>query len=66
LDETRWFKRAPFVRNDGLMFVPASNTWHAFDRRPIPGVRKSLIVNYVTADWRERGQLAFPEAPISE
>ncbi len=65
MDEKSWFKRSPFVRNDGLIFVPGADTWHAFDPRPIPGVRKSLIVNYVTPDWRERSQLAFPETPIA-
>jgi hypothetical protein len=28
-------------------------------------VRTSLIINYVTNEWRAREQLAFPEAPIA-
>jgi hypothetical protein len=28
-------------------------------------VRTSLIINYVTDEWRAREQLAFPEAPIA-
>jgi hypothetical protein len=63
-DEKTWFKRSPFVRNDALVFIPAADTWHGFEPRPIPGVRRSLIVNYVTPEWRDRDQLAFPEAPI--
>jgi hypothetical protein len=51
--------------NRGLVFVPGNDTWHGFRRRPIEGVRKSIIVNYVKDEWRARGELAFPEAPVS-
>jgi hypothetical protein len=27
-------------------------------------VRRSLIVNYVTNEWRAREQLAFPQEPV--
>jgi hypothetical protein len=47
-----------------MVFVPADNTWHGFERRPIEGVRKSVILNYVTAEWRAREQLSFPQAPV--
>ena len=47
-----------------MIFVPADDTFHGFERRPIKGVRKSLIINYVTDEWRAREQLAFGEAPI--
>jgi hypothetical protein len=50
--------------NTGLIFLPASDTWHGFARRPIAGLRRSLIVNYVTPDWRSRHELAFPDQPI--
>jgi hypothetical protein len=50
--------------NRGLIFVPASDTWHGFRRRTIDGVRKSIIVNYVKDEWRARGELAFPENPV--
>ena len=49
--------------NGGLIFLPASDTWHGFARRPLDGVRRSIIVNYVTLDWRARHELAFPECP---
>lgn len=61
--ETR-IGRAPAGFNTGLIFVPAENTWHAFDRRPISGVRKSLIINYVGPEWRNRHELCFPDAPV--
>jgi hypothetical protein len=58
------YKRLPFLRNTALMFVPAENTWHGFAKRPMKGDRRSLILNYVTAEWRDRGQLAFPAIPV--
>jgi hypothetical protein len=51
---------SPFLPNSALIFVPANNTWHGFEKRPISGVRKSLIINYVTEDWRATEQLPFP------
>jgi hypothetical protein len=55
---------APFARNHGLIFVPNGNSWHGFAKRPITGVRRSLIVNYVTPEWRARHELAFPDLPV--
>ena len=57
--------RSPFASNAAMVFVPSDNTYHGFEKRPIPGVRVSLIINYVTNEWRAREQLAFPEAPIA-
>jgi hypothetical protein len=56
--------RADFAWNGALLFVPAGDTWHGFEPRSITGVRRSVIVNYVTADWRAREQLAFSGAPV--
>ncbi len=50
----------PFKSNSALMFIPAQNTWHGFEPRKINGVRKSLIINYVTQDWRNRQELVHP------
>jgi len=52
---------APYKRNCGLIFVPGGDTWHGFRRRPIQGVRRSLIVNYVKPEWRSRHELAYPD-----
>ncbi|MGE0226189.1 MAG: 2OG-Fe(II) oxygenase [Acetobacteraceae bacterium] len=49
----------------GMMFVPGPDTWHGFSRRPIRGVRRSLIVNYVKPEWRSRHELAFPDQPVT-
>lgn len=63
-DENTHVGRSPFEPNSAMIFVPAANTWHGFERRPIQGVRRSIIVNYVTPEWRARDQLAFPESPV--
>jgi len=55
----------PYRRNGGLIFIPAADTWHGFHRRPIEGVRRSLIVNYVRPEWRSRHELAFPDRPAA-
>lgn len=60
-----WAKRTPFEPNTALAFVPGDSTYHGFQERPINGVRKSLIINYVTDEWRDRDQLAFPDKPVS-
>lgn len=56
--------RAPAGRNRGLIFVPHDNTWHGFERRPLNGVRKTLIINYVGPEWRNRHELCFPDHAI--
>ena len=56
--------RAPGTENHGLIFVPGPDTWHGFVRRPIIGVRRSLIVNYVKPEWRSRHELAFPDQAV--
>jgi hypothetical protein len=55
---------APGGFGRGLMFVPGPDTWHGFARRPINGVRRSLIVNYVRPEWRSRHELAFSDQPV--
>lgn len=49
---------APYGRNRGLIFVPGDNTWHGVGHNPITGIRRSLIINYVTSDWRDTWELA--------
>lgn len=60
----RHFGSTPFKRGSAMIFVPGDNTWHGFEKRPIDGVRRSVILNYVTHDWRAREQLSYPEQPI--
>ncbi|MBX9926668.1 MAG: 2OG-Fe(II) oxygenase [Hyphomicrobiaceae bacterium] len=56
--------RSPFEPNGAMIFVPSDDTFHGFESRDIPGVRQSLIINYVTEEWRAREQLAYPDKPI--
>jgi hypothetical protein len=56
--------RPPFEANTALVFIPSNNTFHGFEKRKIEGVRKSVIINYVTNEWKAREQLAYPHAPI--
>jgi len=56
---------SPFAPNAAMVFVPSNITFHGFERRRIEGVRKSVIINYVTNEWRAREQLAFPDRPVA-
>ena len=56
--EHRLLKSAPYEWNAGLIFIPGKDTWHGFTPRPIRGVRKSIIVNYVAPAWRAVHELA--------
>lgn len=56
--------RSPFASNAAMVFVPSNITYHGFEPRKIEGIRKSIIINYVTNDWRAREQLAFDGHPI--
>jgi hypothetical protein len=60
----RHFGAPPFRRGGAMIFVPGDNTWHGFEKRPIEGVRRSVILNYVTHEWRAREQLSYPNAPL--
>jgi hypothetical protein len=62
--DKRLVGRSPFAPNSAMVFVPSKITLHGFEPRPIEGVRKSVIVNFVTNEWRAREQLAFPDQPV--
>jgi hypothetical protein len=55
--EHRLVATAPYEFNSGLIFIPGKNTWHGFTKRPIDGVRKSIIINYVAPAWRATQEL---------
>ncbi|MGI9385387.1 MAG: 2OG-Fe(II) oxygenase [Methyloligellaceae bacterium] len=57
-DSGQWAGTTPYDKNLGLIFIPGPNTWHGFRRRPIRGIRKSIIVNYVGPEWRDTWELA--------
>ncbi|PYD63389.1 hypothetical protein CFR72_07320 [Gluconacetobacter entanii] len=54
--------RASGAFNSGLLFIPSDRSWHGFVRRPITGLRRTLIVNYVGPEWQACDELAFPPA----
>lgn len=49
---------APYAKNKGVIFIPGPETWHGVGHHPVKAVRRSIIINYVTADWREKWELA--------
>lgn len=61
----KWVGRAAGAFNSGVTFIPGPNTWHGFEPRHIEGVRRLMEINYVRPSWRDRGQLCFPDTPIS-
>jgi hypothetical protein len=63
-NENKWVGRTPYQSNSGMIFVPSNITYHGFEKRPIAGVRKLLVINYVTEEWRAREQLAYPDELI--
>ena len=56
-ENSKHVARAPSPFNSAMLFIPGKNTFHGFERRPIKGVRRSLIVNYVGQEWRAREEL---------
>ena len=62
--EKKHVARSPFAFNTAFIFIPGTDTYHGFEPRRIPGVRKSVIINYVTPEWRAREQLANPDKPL--
>lgn len=64
-DAETHYAAAPYAANNALIFYPTKNTWHGFERREIKGIRRSLIVNYVTDEWRNRHELVHPTQPVA-
>jgi len=63
--DKQWRRSVPAAFNSGLIFVPGSRSFHGFRARKIDGIRKSLIVNFVSEEWRNRHELAFPGNPAA-
>ncbi|MGI9424990.1 MAG: 2OG-Fe(II) oxygenase [Hyphomicrobiaceae bacterium] len=49
---------APYGKGRGVFFIPGENSWHGVGKRPFTGVRRSIIINYVSPDWRAFWELA--------
>jgi hypothetical protein len=63
-DRQRHVATIPGDFNCGLVFVPSHDTWHGFQKRPITGLRRSLMLNYVGPEWQSRHELCFPDRPV--
>jgi hypothetical protein len=63
--ERKWVYRTPTGLGCGYIFVPGLDTVHGFEKRDIPGIRRTIIVNYVKDEWRSRHELAFPDQPVT-
>ena len=66
MDANTHYGRAPANPGNAIIFFPSPDTWHGFEPRSIKGVRKTLIINYVTQDWRNRHELVHPSKAMSE
>jgi hypothetical protein len=54
----KYVTTAPYGKNLGVIFIPAKNTWHGVGHHPLKGLRKSIIINYVSPDWRDTFELS--------
>lgn len=54
----KYVTSAPYGRNLGVIFIPGENTWHGVGHHKIAGLRRSIIINFVTSDWRDKWELA--------
>jgi hypothetical protein len=61
---SNFYGTLPHATNRAFIFIPGANSWHGFRPRKITGVRRSLIVNFVTDAWMNRHELAYPDQPI--
>ena len=64
--QKRFVVTTPSAFGQGILFVPREpDSWHGFEKRAISHIRRSLIINYVTDEWRSRHELSFPTREIS-
>lgn len=56
--------RPPALPNSAAIFIPSRDSWHGFAPRPIDGVRRTLIVNFVGPEWQARHELCFPDTSV--
>jgi hypothetical protein len=56
--EYKYVGSAPYGKNLGVIFIPGKNSWHGVGHHPFEGIRKSIIINYVTPEWSDTWELA--------
>ncbi len=54
----KYVTTAPYGKNLGVIFIPSKSSWHGVGHHPLKGLRRSIIINYVTPDWRDTFELA--------
>lgn len=54
----KYVTTAPYGHNLGLLFIPASNTWHGVGHHPLKALRKTIVIDYVNADWPDTSEFA--------
>lgn len=54
----KYVASAPYGKNLGVIFIPHAHSWHGAGHHHFEGIRKSIIINYVTSDWRDKWELA--------
>lgn len=64
VDEDTFHSTVPYKTNNALLFFATDKTWHGFEPRTIKGIRKTLIVNFVTQEWRNRQELVHPTRAV--
>ena len=62
-NDMKFYESCPGDFNCGLVFIPGTNSYHGFEKRPIKSIRRSLMLNYVGQEWRARHELCFPDQP---
>ncbi|MBS0271206.1 MAG: 2OG-Fe(II) oxygenase [Proteobacteria bacterium] len=65
-DANTYHSTVPYEENSAVIFFPSEISWHGFRPRAIHGIRKTLIVNYVTQAWRSRHELVHPNKTVQE
>jgi len=58
------YSTVPFVHNTGWMSTCNSRLIHGVEQNLVDGIRKSVIINYVVGNWRDKEQL-YDYAPSS-
>ncbi len=54
----KYVATAPYGKNLGVIFIPGKNTWHGVGHHPLKKLRKSIIINFVGPEWRDKWELA--------
>ena len=47
----------PFRRNEGWLSHNKSPLVHGVEKKVVDGIRRSVIINYINGNWRDKSQL---------